>query len=149
MEMEIREATVSDLPAMETTARLFYASSSQLRRFEIGRFCETWRGLLENGAGVIFGLFGDEVMGALGGVRHRDPYSEEMIAAEMFWFVRPEVRGPGLRLYRAFEAWARAVGCNQIRMAFLEDSMPEKVEAIYLRLGFHPVEKLYAKELAC
>ncbi len=55
--MEIRPATVADLPAMERLAREFYASSRFLHGFDQQKFSAAWTGLLESGIGVIFGLF--------------------------------------------------------------------------------------------
>jgi GNAT superfamily N-acetyltransferase len=104
--------------------------------------------LLESGTGVIFvDENGEEIQGTLGGVAYPEINSGELVATEFFWFVAPERRGGGLRLYRAFEEWARSKGCREIRMAYLIDSMPEKLAKLYRRLGFEPVEVQYVKEL--
>ena len=76
-----------------------------------------------------------------------DLYSGDLIATEFFWFVRAEVRGQGLKLYYAFEAWARARHCAQIRMVHLLDLMPERLAKVYRRLGYEPAETHYVKEL--
>jgi GNAT superfamily N-acetyltransferase len=134
---------------MEEAARAFYRSSRFLGKFNTDRFCEVWRGLLDLGAGAIFAADSDgEIVGAIGGLVHREIYGDRIIAEEFFWFVRPEFRGAGVRLYRRFEQWAREQGAREIQMVHLFDSMPEKVARFYLHSGFEPVEMRYVKPLA-
>lgn len=142
-----RVATVADLERMEATAREFYASSRFLHGFQLSRFVALWTHLLGTGGGVIFVLGSQDIDGALGGVVYPEPYSGVLVATEFFWFVRPGCRGAGMRLYRAFEAWARARGCAQIRMVHLTDSMPERLAEVYGRLGYEAAEVHYVKEL--
>lgn len=144
----IRQATVEDLPKLETCAREFYASSRFLKEFSLFRFCEMWTTLLHNGGVIFIALESEEITGVMGGFIHRDLYSESMVAEEMFWFVRSAFRGVGIRLYRAFEAWAQAAGATTIQMVHLLDSMPEKISAFYRRIGFEPIETRYSKRLA-
>ena len=145
-------ATVVDLPRLEPCAREFYAAAPSLGEFHLERFCEVWAGLLTSGAGVVFiASEGGDVRGCLGAVRHRDLYSEKSIAVEMFWFVPVRYRGTamaGPRLYFAFERWARAEGCEEIRMVHLLDSMPEEVRAFYQKADFIATEIHYAKKLS-
>jgi GNAT superfamily N-acetyltransferase len=145
---QIREATVEDFPRMESCAREFFSQSRFLKGFDPGVFASTWAGLLASGAGAIFLLEDEnEIHGALGGVAYPDPHTGDLLATEFFWFVSAGHRGQGLRLLKTFETWARAKGCRQIRMAHLVDLMPEKLEAVYKRLGYAPAEVLYVKEL--
>lgn len=146
--MTLRKASTEDLGRLEACAREFYAASRFLRGFDIQRFRAAWTALLASGAGVIFLLeSGGEIAGTLGGVAYPDINSGELIAVEFFWFTRPGHRGGGVKLYRAFEAWARERGCRQIRMVHLMDSQPEQLARVYRRWGFEPVEVHYGKEL--
>lgn len=134
---------------MEEAARAFYRSSRFLHKFNTDRFCEVWKNLMDLGAGAIFAADSDgEIVGAIGGLAHREIYGDRIIAEEFFWFVRPEFRGAGVRLYRRFEQWAREQGAREIQMVHLFDSMPEKVAKFYLHSGFEPVEMRYVKALA-
>ena len=148
-EIVIRTATARDLNAkLAPAAEEFYAASKFLQRFDLPRFCDLWRGLLESGTGTI--ILAEEdgaVDGAIGGVVYPEPYSGELVASEFFWFVRESSRGEGLRLYRAFEKWARDKGAVQIRMVHLHDSMPGKLSRVYERLGYTAVETHYVKGL--
>ena len=147
--MRLRETRVEDLPKLETCAREFYTASRFLKDFDPERFVSMWTGLLDSGAGVILLLEDEtgEIDGTLGGVVYPEPYSGTLIATEFFWFVKQARRGEGLKLLRAFEAWARAKGCAQIRMAHLVDVMPAKLEKVYRRFGYTPAEVLYVKEI--
>ena len=146
--MLVRQATLQDLPRLSACGREFYTSSKVLREFNIERFCETWTVLLSNGTGVIFLLCdGEEITGTIGGMAHKDLYSNDIIGQEFFWYVLEESRGAGVRLYRAFENWAKERGCSRLRMGYLVDSMPEKVGRFYERLGLEADEVVYSKEL--
>lgn len=150
--MILRQATIEDLPALSECAREFYSASKFLHEFHIERFCETWAALLSGGTGVIFIVTeGDEIKGTIGGVAYPEPYSFDLICQEFFLFVKESARGGFgmLKLYRAFEAWARDKGCSQIRMGHLQDSMPERLHDVYLKLGYVHVETAYAKQLGC
>jgi GNAT superfamily N-acetyltransferase len=145
----VRELPIAELSQLEDCAREFYAASRFLKRFDMELFQTVWTGLVSSGTGVVFVLTNaaGEIQGTLGGVAVPDIYSGDPIATEFFWFVRPGARGRGLDLLRAFEQWARAKGCVQLRMARLLDVMPERLDRIYRRLGFEAVEVNYHKEL--
>lgn len=144
----IRTASVGDLERLYPLAVEFYARSQFLRNFDLAHFTAAWRELLAHGTGMIFLLIeGNEIVGALGGVTYPDLNSGELIGTEFFWYVVDGLRGQGLKLYRAFEKWARERGCTQMRMVQLLDSMPQKVSRVYQHLGYVPAEVTYVKEL--
>ena len=161
----IRKAAIEDLPRLHGLANEFYSASSILGRlpFEMHRFVKAWTNFLESEIGVIFLAVSihaperdnntdrlasrDEVTGMIGGIQYPDLYSGVLIATEFFWFVSEANRGTGIRLYKAFEGWAKEQGCEQIRMIHLNDSMPEKLAKFYLRLGYEQSETHYLKEL--
>lgn len=146
--MSVRASTIEDLPAMESVAAEFYRSTKFLEDFRISRFSEIWTALLGNGNGVIFIEHrGDEIAGVMGGIVHRDLYGESLIAEEMFWFVKKEMRGAGIALYRYFEQWAIDKGAKTIQMVHLLDLMPDKVRHFYTRQGYYPIETRYSKSL--
>jgi GNAT superfamily N-acetyltransferase len=151
---ELRFAKVEDLPKLEPLAKEFYASSEVLggfsNAFNTQRFQEIWTDLLNKRSGVILLLeheFSGTIIGALGGVMFPEIYTGKPTATEFFFFVSKDSRGDGLKLYRAFERWARLMKCSEIRMVHLWDVMPEKVGKFYTRLGFVPTEVHYKKQL--
>jgi GNAT superfamily N-acetyltransferase len=146
--VEVIPATVADIPELYGLAARFYAESNLLGTFDAEMFRANWERILRENVGAIFLLkSGNWLAGALGGVVYPDMYQDRLVATEFFWFVKPESRGSGLRLYDAFEKWAKERGCQQIRMVHLLDVMPERVSQIYLRLGFTPAEVHYIKEI--
>jgi GNAT superfamily N-acetyltransferase len=150
----IEPLTAAQLPELEPGAREFYASSTVLRYLDPARFIEIWTAFLRSGNAAIFASRDDAeekpgmITGAIGGILHPDLYDgSRTIADEFFWFARPEHRGAGVALYRAFEAWARERGASEIQMCHLIDSMPAKVARFYAGAGFRAVEVRYSKEL--
>ncbi len=148
--IEINPICRFKLRALAEGAREFYASSRFLRQFDINKFVDFWRPIIANESGVIFIAEDDgEIIGAIAGMAYPEPYSDELVVQEFFWFVRPGHRGSaGLRLYEALEYWARQKEAKALRMVHLMDSMPEKLSRIYKRLGYEQVETLYSKDLA-
>lgn len=137
-----------DLSSLSGCAAEFYAATKFVKRFNFTRFCEVWKSFIESGHGVIFSIRGEfGANGMIGGIAHPEMYSGDLIASEFFWYVCDGHRGGGMSLYRAFEKWARAKGCVEMRMAALSDSMPGKMELVYRRLGFELAERQYVKEL--
>ena len=146
--MTVFMAGIDDLPGLKDCAEEFYASSKFLRGFNLEMFVKVWTGLIESGSGVIFGLRDKGVIvGAIGGLVFPDLYSGVLRATEMFWFVRGESRGDGLRLFHALEDWAKMRQCTQIVMVHLSDSMPDRLKGIYERLGFIEMETHFVKEI--
>lgn len=147
--IEIRRLCRFNLRALAPLAKEFYASSQFLRRFDLERFTALWKNAMEMEAGTILvAMDGEDIIGAIAGMVYPEAYSGDLIAQEFFWFVHPDHRGlAGIRLYKAFEDWAKQKGCAEIRMGHLADLMPEKVSHTYQRLGFVEVERNYAKRL--
>lgn len=144
----IREIPIAELGALEEAANHFYASSKFLEGFSLTRFVQVWTALLTEKSGVIIAHEEDHrIVGAIGGMAHRDLYGEKVIAEEFFWFIRPEYRGAGILLYRAFEEWAKSKGAAELQMVHLLDLMPDRVSLFYRRQGFNPIETRYSKRL--
>ncbi len=143
--MTPQRATVADLPKIQRCAEEFYASSQFLKGFDLSRFCDLWERLLADDSSVIFS-FDDgagQWAGMLGGMAYPDIYSGMMTAS----FVREGHRGQGVKLYRAFEQWARDRGCKAVRMVHLADVMPDRVARFYERAGFAVIETHFSKDL--
>lgn len=146
----VRRAAVRDLPVLASLAHEFYAESSLLKVFDPARFITLWAHLIESETGAIFipELDGKPV-GGLGAVMYPDTYSASVIATEFFLYISKAARGGSglLRLLRAFEQWAREKGCAEIRLGHLQDLQPEALGRLYGKLGFHEIERTYAKNI--
>lgn len=84
-----------------------------------------------------------EIFGTLGVLAYIHPMSGEFCAGELFWWLHPEHRGYGGWLLRRAESWAKAIGCVSLQMIQPEGS--SHVGAMYERLDYAPVERMYQK----
>lgn len=144
-------ATADDLEALKPMALKFAAQAGHFEGFDWAeRFVPFWTALLESGKGVILYLCdGDQVVGSLGGLAFDEPYTGRPVALEFWWYVEETHRrgGGGEDLLNEFERWAAHMGCEETRLAFLTNSMPEVVKRIYEKRGYAPIEILYKKVL--
>jgi GNAT superfamily N-acetyltransferase len=146
--MIVREATIDDVPAIVATGQRFIRGSVYRDLIgenpeQLGAFA-TW--LLEQPDGAIWVLEHDgTVRGLLGATAFVHPMDGTLTASEMCWWVDPDVRGHGLKLLRAFEAWARTRGAHKTLVV----APTPDVERLYERLHYAKVETSYERILAC
>lgn len=92
----------------------------------------------------------DRIIGGIGGLVAPFFHNQSILALfENFWWVHREHRGTptGIRLLMAFEKRAAEIGCHFVYMMALEHMQAEKIDAVYLRLGYQPAERGYRKRL--
>lgn len=144
--MTIREATEADVDALVTMGTHFlgsvYAEKIRANPVALRRFSE---GLLASPDAVIYvAEVHGAVVGMMGLMRYVHPMSGELTASEVMWWVNPERRGCGVRLFRVGEAWAAASGATVIQMI----APSPDVERFYARVGYEPVERTYQRRIA-
>ena len=90
---------------------------------------------------------GEQAQGFIVGLTSETPFGTDKVAVELAWWVEPEYRGTrkSLELMKAYEAWARKVGCQIVQMGYIENSSPEKLAEIYNRNGYTLQEKGFWK----
>jgi hypothetical protein len=119
-------------------------------------FLTTFGRLIWDGTGIVLASFQFEVQGgkriitgALGGVLAPSPFNGRLMATELFWFVLPEHRGgsDALRLFSAFEDWAVEKKAEMISFVHLLALSPDRLEKLYRKRGYTPVEVNYIKAL--
>lgn len=147
--MNVRPLTVEEIPSLADMGAQFYAEGNLPGRFVPEVFVATWNTLYSLGVAEILGLFRDdgELLGVLGGIVSPDPNDGDLVAMEMFWFVRKEARGRGLLLIDAYEKWARARGAKRAMMGLLKALAPEVLQKTYLRRGYSERETQFQKDL--
>lgn len=71
------------------------------------------------------------------------------IVQELWWWLTPDARGSGAgkQLYTFIEDWSKTKNANLLFMIALEDNKASKMESVYKRMGFKPMEKTFFKEL--
>jgi len=133
----IRPATPADIPTLLAMGRRFHAASGMPAPFDADATGAVLARLI-GGGGVV--LLTDR--GCIGGILAPLWFAPAWrMAVEMFWWAE----GDGLALLRAFEAWARAEGAQEVRMTTLH-ALP-RADAIMRRRGYAPVEISYTKVL--
>lgn len=146
----VRQGKYSDLDHIVDMACRFWntgtvysepACPDTIRDMAEGCIAEGMMSVLEVSGSVVG--FACGVVGPLVGTR------EALAGTELAWWVDPNHRSGrnGISLLKHLEGLAKDRGVKYWNMAFMESSMPEKVEKIYQRLGYAPVETLYGKVL--
>lgn len=131
---------------------LFFGEGKMPGGFSPSVFIRSFGELIDSGRGIVLASFerqGDKktITGALGACLAPSPFNGRLIAAEMFWYVLPEFRGHGLKLLRAFEAWAVESKAEFVSMVHLESLQPTKLKELYMRFGYSLLESYYLKAL--
>lgn len=148
--MIIRKATVNDgLDIVEMTKR-FLESSAYGRYFKFDEACVV--NLIETvlGLGAIFVAEREDgrLVGMLGAVAIEHPLSGEKFAEEICWWVDPEHRSGsvGPKLLALLEGWVQMRGLDMVKIGAPADN--PSVGNFYARLGYVPVETVYAKRFS-
>lgn len=143
-----RAATVEDIPAIVMLALAF--SEAEYREFVVSTpeaLAEVARLIIAGPmtAGCIHEQDG-VIVGMIGMMASTNPFSGEIVASEVAWWMTPKARGGSgaMRLLRWAEAWAREQGATRFQMIAPND----RVGAFYERLGFKRMEIHYQRRLA-
>ena len=141
----LKIATIEDLPLVSRMAQSFIESSPYNRHFDMGMVdgVLTQLSTSEDSRKGIVLLYGE--VGMLAGMSSPFIYGPHYMATELGWWVEPDARksGAGKELIKAFEEWARRVGCTLITMISLDDT----VSQYYEKNGYVLTERAYMKEL--
>lgn len=86
-------------------------------------------------------------VGCIMGCMSQDPANGEICAVMMFWHVAPRFRGQGLKLLKVWSEAAKELGATRLTLNHLLDLSSERMERIYRRMGYLPIEKIYQKRI--
>jgi GNAT superfamily N-acetyltransferase len=92
----------------------------------------------------------DEVVGYMGLSTFKSPISDQLIANEHNYYVRPESRGAGgLRLLIEARKWAKGQGCSHLIMnaSNLASDLHDKVCTLYQKMNMKHFESSYISEV--
>lgn len=84
---------------------------------------------------------GNKVVGFLwGGTHPLAPWDMTLVASDYLFYMKPELRGSlmGLRLVKAWKAWAESKGCSEVRLSIASGINEDRVGKMYTLLGFSP-----------
>jgi N-acetylglutamate synthase-like GNAT family acetyltransferase len=71
------------------------------------------------------------------------------VAQELWWWLTPASRGSGAggKMFKQIEQWAQEKSAKALFMIALEDDRAAKMEKVYARAGFKPLERTFIKEV--
>ena len=130
---------------IRTLGPKFFAEAKKSGEFNPDFFESVLRQLLGQGLGACWSL-GEH--GLLVAVLTPDLVTGNTVAMEMFWYVDKPHRGQGLKLFKAFEDWARDVGADRMVTGH---PVPNEQDfgQFYARQLYVPLEIHYTKEVVC
>src|SRR5690606_23617823 len=148
--MQIRQATLADMPAIVTMGENFYGTTHYPG---IAEFCpasvERLAGLLISDGVFLVADDGNQLQGMVGLLVAPFMFNNSSRAAyEVVWWVNPSARGgmTAVRLLSAIEPACLDAGCEAIQMVHMADSPPQAA-ALYRRLGYGHTESSWTKRI--
>lgn len=127
-------------------ARAFFAEGAIVGDINEDHFCNTLQSLIEREQCIC--ITTDEYDGAIAGMLYPDLATGKMRCMEYFWFVHPDKRGKlGIKLLKALEQMAKAVGADHLIMAHLATETTEPLKRLYTKRNYQMREQLFYKDL--
>lgn len=150
---EFRLATKEDIPVVVKFAENFYrVSGYNTMRFSRQRTRSVVEAIVNDGGFsqvAILALHEGKPVGMVVAIAAQPPFTEEKVSSELAWWVEPEFRSSrlALRLFDAYETWAKTIGCTHIQSAYLTQTSPKGLDKFYERKGYIPVENSFLKKI--
>tara|TARA_R100001460_G_scaffold4206_2_gene12133 strand:+ start:10509 stop:10973 length:465 start_codon:yes stop_codon:yes gene_type:complete len=143
----IRKANKDDILGILVLAKEFSMEAPKTHKWDINKTTNFLLSALTNPNMEIFVSEKEgEVTGAIVCVVTEMYMSNTVIASDLAWFVRKDLRGSpsSIRLLKTFEEWGRSKGANYLGMADIEGI--NNLSKLYSRLGYSVSETTYLKE---
>lgn len=127
----------------------FFNESKVEGILNFNHFCITWNSFIKAGIGIV--LVNDiagEQNGIIGGLISQCFMTGDLIATECFWWIAPELRDSspaGMRLFMKWESLVKERGVKRIYVGNLHAVNHDKMQDLYARLGYKPLETHYVK----
>lgn len=130
----------------------FFFESQLPGKLDFEYWVKRWVNVYDLGIGTMMADTNDlgTIRGIMGAVCVPCMMTGELECHEAFWFVREQYRGStaGIALLKAFERWGRDRGAKRAKMVHLESLTPEKLEKLYIKMGYSLLQRAYSKELS-
>lgn len=143
--MAVKIANKDDFNIIEKLALEFADNSVYKGLLDPEKIRDNIKRVLNNSVeeGVII-LYDDK--GFIAGVVTEILFGLDRVATELAWWVTPSERNTkvGTDLLKAFEAWAKIIGCRFVSVNCLSDL---DLNDFYTKMGFSLYEKAYLKKI--
>lgn len=147
--VEVREATLTDIPAMIDMGEKFFNSGKWPSSMKFNsQYLYKWALEALNNEDVLM-LVSDDRTAMCGAIAHTNYFTGSLLVGELFWWVEPTERskGLGMSMFSRIEEWAKEIGAEAVSMAALDKDDLPLVDSIYRAKGYTRSEIAYVKGL--
>jgi len=151
--MFVRKALESDLPQYIKLAQTFHAASPMHGSIDFDDlgYSQFYLSSLENDSvGLWLAEIENKIVGICGAVAYPLYFNPSaLVVQELWWWLTPASRGSGAggQMFKQIEQWAKDKEASALFMVALEDNRAKKMENLYVRAGFKPMERTFIKEV--
>jgi GNAT superfamily N-acetyltransferase len=151
--MIVRKATEKDLPKYIVLAESFHMASPMhgVIAFDTIGYSQFYLSALQNdNIGIWLAEIDGEIVGICGALVYPMYFNPSaLVVQELWWWLTPASRGSGAggKMFKQIEEWAKERNASALFMIALEDSRAKKMENLYVRAGFKPMERTFIKEV--
>jgi len=151
--MIVRKATETDLPKYAVLAESFHMASPMhgVIDFDPVGYAQFFTASLQNdNVGIWLAEIDGEIVGISGALVYPMYFNPStLVVQELWWWLTPKSRGSGAggKMFKQIEEWAKERNASALFMIALEDSRAKKMENLYVRAGFKPMERTFIKEV--
>jgi GNAT superfamily N-acetyltransferase len=151
--MIVRKATEADLPKYIVLAESFHMASHMhgVIGFDAAGYSQFYLSSLQNdNVGIWLAEIDDEIVGICGALVYPMYFNPSaLVVQELWWWLTPASRGSGAggKMFKQIEQWSKEKDASALFMIALEDSRAKKMENLYIRAGFKPMERTFIKEV--
>jgi GNAT superfamily N-acetyltransferase len=153
MELIVRNATKADLDQYLVLANDFHDASPMngIAQFNVEGYASFYKNALNNpDVGIWLAEIDSKIVGITGALVFPLYFSpSHLVAQELWWWLTPTARGSGAgaKMFKQIEQWAKEKNAKSLFMIALEDERADKMEKVYIRAGFTPLERTFVKEV--
>jgi len=151
--MIVRKATEADLPKYIVLAESFDMASPKhgVIGFDAAGYSQFYLSSLQNdNVGIWLAEIDDDIVGICGALVYPMYFNPSaLVVQELWWWLTPASRGSGAggKMFKQIEQWSKEKDASALFMIALEDSRAKKMENLYIRAGFKPMERTFIKEV--
>ena len=151
--MIVRSAVAEDLDRYVALAEAFHAASpmKDAAKFDAQGYGDFFLSSLQNDSlGIWLAEIDGEIVVICGAILYPLYFSpSSIVVQELWWWLTPAARGTGAgsKMFKQIESWAKERNASALFMISLEDDRAQKMEKLYTRAGFKPIERTFMKEV--
>lgn len=144
--IDLKLATPEDFIEVLDLAMEFSRNTPYGVEPDVDKIAELINAYLHSETSIVLLLRKDTIsVGLLIGVSNEFLLTRDRMVSEIAWYVRPEARGHGHHLRKAFEYWAEHI--QKARFIHMSSLDTPAVNKYLARQGYVPTEKAFVKDL--